>query len=302
MIDKFRRTTCSPPAACACPRIGSCAQGPRRSGIALPAFVKPMGESRSVGVTTTASWSSEEALRRQVAWIEREFHQPALVEDFLPGDEFTVLLVGNGDHRECLPGLVSVPSQHYGKHKVLRADLRGVGLTHISDPGPRGAEASALAAEAAVAMGCLDHVRIDVKTGADGLMRMMEVNGIPGLKPDKSWGPQLYTLHHHSPGGVDEDFRRLVEAVVDSAWPTLQSAASGPLHGLRPYVLTVRVNQSVMMACATWRRRARRVGHQSRQASRHSSACCIVVTRLRNIAAPFWARSSSVRGCRGPRW
>jgi D-alanine-D-alanine ligase len=65
-------------------------------------------------------------------------------------------------------------------------------------------------------MGCLDHVRIDVKTGADGRLRVMEVNGIPGLKPKKSWGPQLYTLHHRSPGGELDDYRRLVKAVVDA--------------------------------------------------------------------------------------
>ena len=48
-------------------------------------------------------------------------------------------------------------------------------------------------------------------------VRVMEVNGIPGLKPHKSWGPQLYTLHHRSPGGEIEDYRRLVKAVIDSA-------------------------------------------------------------------------------------
>lgn len=186
------------------------------SMIRYPAFVKPMGESRSVGVNDDSVVESEAALRRQVAWIDREFRQPALVEDFLPGDEFTVLLVGNGEGQQCLPGLVSVPAHHYGRHKVLRADLRGVGLTKISDPGPRGADASALCAQAATAMGCLDHVRIDVKTGADGLLRVMEVNGIPGLKPRKSWGPQLYTLHHRSPGGELEDYRRLVKAIVDA--------------------------------------------------------------------------------------
>ena len=66
-------------------------------------------------------------------------------------------------------------------------------------------------------MNCLDHVRIDIKEGADGALRIMEVNGIPGLKPHKSWGPQLYSLHHASPEGEMEDYRRLVKAIVDSA-------------------------------------------------------------------------------------
>jgi D-alanine-D-alanine ligase len=187
------------------------------AAVRYPAFVKPMCESRSVGISDDSVVDNEEQLRRRVSYVEREFDEAALVEDFMPGDEFTVLVLGNGEHRECLPGLVTVDQQHYGRHKVLRADLRGVGLTHINPPGPRSEEASALATLAADAMNCLDHVRIDIKTDAGGDLRIMEVNGIPGLKPYKSWGPQLYTLHHRSPGGEMEDYRRLVNAVVDSA-------------------------------------------------------------------------------------
>jgi D-alanine-D-alanine ligase len=189
---------------------------PDVSHVRYPAFVKPMGESRSVGVTDDSVVNSEAELRRQVAWIDSEFRQPALVEDFLPGDEFTALVLGNGDDTVCLPGLVDVESRHYGRHKVLRADLRGVGLTRISDAGPRAAEVGAIAIQAAEAMRCLDHVRIDVKTGADGVLRIMEVNGIPGMKPLKSWGPQLCTLHFRSPGGPMDDYRRLVKTVVDA--------------------------------------------------------------------------------------
>lgn len=187
------------------------------SGIEYPAFVKPMGESRSVGVNDDSVVSNAAELKRQVEWIEREFQQAALVEDFMPGDEFTVLVVGNGDTRVCLPGLVTVAPQHYGRHKVLRADLRGVGLTRISRPPTRRDEASALASKASDAMGCLDHVRIDMKTDAAGALRIMEVNGIPGLKPHKSWGPQLCTLYFQSPGGEMDDYRRLVRTVVESA-------------------------------------------------------------------------------------
>jgi D-alanine-D-alanine ligase len=182
----------------------------------FPAFVKPMGESRSVGINDDSVVDNLEELRRQVGWIEREFQQAALVEDFMPGDEFTVLVLGNGSTRECFPGIVSVPPQHYGKHKVLRADLRGVGLTKVGIPSARGDEASALASLAADAMNCLDHVRIDMKTDAAGSLRLMEVNGIPGLKPKKSWAPQIYTLYRASPGGEMDDYRHLIRDVIEA--------------------------------------------------------------------------------------
>jgi D-alanine-D-alanine ligase len=176
-----------------------------------------MGESRSVGINDDSVVNNLTELRRQVNWIEQAFQQAALVEDFLPGDEFTVLVLGNGETRDCLPGLVSVESKYYGKHKVLRSELRGVGLTKISLPAERGDEARALASKAADAMHCLDHVRIDLKTDAGGGLRIMEVNGIPGLKPKKSWAPQIYTLYHPSPGGEKDDYRHLIRDIVAAA-------------------------------------------------------------------------------------
>jgi D-alanine-D-alanine ligase len=217
MIDKYQTHTTL--AACGVPvpshhlvRISD-----DLSSIRYPAFVKPMCESRSVGISDDSVVYNEEELRRQVAYIEREFAEAALVEDFLPGDEYTVLVLGNGEQRQCLAGCVSVESKYYGKHKVLRSDLRGVGLTRVGPAGERAAEAGEVAARAAEAMRCLDHVRIDLKVDAAGAMRIMEVNGIPGLKPRKSWAPQLYTLYHGSPEGEMEDYRRLIAAIVESA-------------------------------------------------------------------------------------
>ena len=53
-----------------------------------------------------------------------------------------------------------------------------------------------------------------MREGADGRLRIMEVNGIPGLKPVKSWSPQIFALYH--PG--DDPYRGLVGTIVSSAW------------------------------------------------------------------------------------
>jgi D-alanine-D-alanine ligase len=187
------------------------------SDIRYPVFVKPVCESRSIGISDESVVYSEEDLRRRTVYIEREFEQPALVEDFLPGDEFTVLVLGNGTARSCLPGLVSVDDWHYGRHRVLRSDLRGVGITRIGPAGHQADQAKELADRAAEAMHCLDHVRIDLKTDAEGSLRIIEVNGIPGLKPHKSWAPQLFTLHYRSSAGEAEDYERLIGGIIDAA-------------------------------------------------------------------------------------
>jgi D-alanine-D-alanine ligase len=218
MIDKFQTHEILERAGVAVPAHSLVRSRDDLSTMRYPAFVKPTCESRSLGISDNSVVHSAEELRLQVALIEHEFNQPALVEEFMPGDEFTVLVLGNAQTRECLPGLVTVEEQYYGRHKVLRSDLRGVGLTHVHRcEGPRADEARDLAARAADAMNCLDHVRIDIKTDAAGTLRIMEVNGIPGLKPRKSWAPQLYTIYHGSPKGEMEDYRNLIGAIIDSA-------------------------------------------------------------------------------------
>jgi D-alanine-D-alanine ligase len=217
MIDKFQTHEILAAAGVAVPAHVLLHSGDDATAVAYPAFVKPICESRSVGISDESVVHDEAELRRRIAFIEREFDEPALVEEFLPGEEYTALVLGNGKTRECLPGLVTVEDKHFRNYRILRSDLRGVGLTRISLAGERTEEARRLADAAAEAMGCLDHVRIDMRVDRGGRLRVIEVNGIPGLKPHKSWAPQIYTLYHPSPLGEDEDYRRLIGAILDSA-------------------------------------------------------------------------------------
>ena len=179
----------------------------------FPAFVKPNGESRSVGISEKSVAETPEALAAQVEFVRRELGQAALIEEYLPGKEYTVMVIGNGARREILPGRVTVPPERYGKYPILRSDMRGVGLTKISIPEEHRDEAVRLSAAACDALGCDDHVRIDMREDAEGRLRIMEVNGIPGLKPVKSWSPQIYALYHP----VADPYRALIGTIVDCA-------------------------------------------------------------------------------------
>ncbi len=217
MIDKFETHEILAAAGVAVPAHVLLHSGDDAAMVTYPAFVKPICESRSVGISDESVVHNEEEMRRRVAFIEQEFDEPGLVEEFLPGDEYTALVLGNGRTRECLPGLVTVEDTHFRNYRILRSDLRGVGLTRIGLAGARTEEARALGDAAAEAMGCLDHVRIDMRVDRAGKLRIIEVNGIPGLKPHKSWAPQIYTLNHRSPLGEDEDYRNLIGAIVRAA-------------------------------------------------------------------------------------
>ena len=53
-----------------------------------------------------------------------------------------------------------------------------------------------------------------MREGADGKLRIMEVNGIPGLKPVKSWSPQIYTLYFPEEG---DPYKALIGRIVTCA-------------------------------------------------------------------------------------
>jgi D-alanine-D-alanine ligase len=188
--------------------------------VAFPAFVKPESESRSVGISDRSVVHTRAELEAQVAFVHRTLDQPALVEQYLPGDEYTTLMLGNGRHQEILPGIVRVDPSHYGQYRILRSDLRGVGLTHVSIPesADRAEEARDLVRRATDALECWDHVRVDLRVDAEERLRIIEVNGIPGLKPVKSWSPQIWSLYHPAPGGAPEEYRTMVQLILRSAW------------------------------------------------------------------------------------
>ncbi len=191
--------------------------GEKLPELTFPAFVKPSCESRSVGISDNSVVQNPEELERQVAFIHKEYEQPALVEEYLPGREYTVLMLGNGLHQEFLPGKVEVDESLFGKYPILRAELRGVGATKIKPANHCSQEAIEVTAQAMKALNCLDHVRADLRQDAQGKLKIIEVNGIPGLKPIKSWSPQIYTMHHASAQGPMEDYRQLIDHIVTSA-------------------------------------------------------------------------------------
>ena len=86
-------------------------------------------------------------------------------------------------------------------------------MTKISIPKEHYDEAVELARQASEALDCRDHIRIDMREGRDGKLRIMEVNGIPGLKPGRSWSPQIFALYH--PG--DDPYQGLISTIIRAA-------------------------------------------------------------------------------------
>jgi D-alanine-D-alanine ligase len=68
----------------------------------LPAIVKPDVDDASIGIDLDSVVTTYEELMNRVAYVLERYHQPALVEEFIPGRELSVSMLGN-KHIEVLP-------------------------------------------------------------------------------------------------------------------------------------------------------------------------------------------------------
>jgi D-alanine-D-alanine ligase len=170
-----------------------------------PLFVKPLREGTGKGINPGSVVHGEAALRRQLRWVIDSYGQPALVEEYLSGREFTVGLMGNGDRtaRRRRPDLYGEEGYHV--FPVLEIDAgvgAGEGVYNAASKSYNPGEAGAplylcpadipgalertlkwLAVEAFEAIGALDVARVDFRVGDDGRPYLLEINTLPGLNP-----------------------------------------------------------------------------------------------------------------------
>ena len=75
----------------------------REFRLEFPLIVKPIGEGSSKGIYSSSFVSNRNELMLEVERILNEYNQPALIEEFLPGREFTAAIIGNNGDAEVLP-------------------------------------------------------------------------------------------------------------------------------------------------------------------------------------------------------
>jgi D-alanine-D-alanine ligase len=167
----------------------------RRLPDAFPLFVKPVHEGSSKGVTVRNLVHSRDELVTRVTELLDAYAQPVLVEDYLPGAEFTCAVLGNGNDARVLPIIgMNFDDLPDGVAPIYGFEAKWVWDTpdrplHIFDcPAPitdalrRAIESAALRAYRV--LGCRDWSRIDVRLDASGSPNVVEVNPLPGILPD----------------------------------------------------------------------------------------------------------------------
>ncbi|MEA2697584.1 MAG: D-alanine-D-alanine ligase [Myxococcales bacterium] len=158
----------------------------------FPLIIKPNQEGSSKGVSASASVVDDDAaLRAMVRELIERYRQPALIEVYIPGREFTVGLLGDRRPR-VLPPMEILFKDKSNPRPVYDFQIKQEWEKHVSYQCPADltpAELKAVervARETFAALDCRDVSRVDLRMTPKGELYVIEVNPLPGLTPGYS--------------------------------------------------------------------------------------------------------------------
>ncbi|MFH1379278.1 MAG: ATP-grasp domain-containing protein, partial [bacterium] len=153
--------------------------------LTFPVIVKPTCEGTSKGVSADSLCRNKEELVVQVEKINKRYHQPSLIEEFIVGSEYTVALIGNGNAQALPPvqiliqGTADLGEEFYTTERVYNQDIGYVCPDNI--PVQLQKELKQSAVTAYKALGCRDFGRIDFRVDKEGRAFFLECNPLPNI-------------------------------------------------------------------------------------------------------------------------
>jgi D-alanine-D-alanine ligase len=196
------------------------------AGFPFPAIVKPNAEGSSKGVHPRAVVESERELRDEVRAQVAKYKQAVLVEEFLPGREVTVAVLGAHDAPRVLPPMEIVFVEPDTKHPVYAfgdkldwtKKIRYDRPAKMSEEFER--EVKDVALGAWRALGCRDVARFDLRCDAKGRVKFIEVNTLPGITP--GWSDLCLIAE-----SAGLSYEALIGAILEPAVARLRARTKG---------------------------------------------------------------------------
>jgi D-alanine-D-alanine ligase len=187
-----------------------------RAGMQFPLMVKPNAEGSSKGIGDDSVVHDMDAMWKKARYINERYRQPALVEEFLPGREFTVGILGNGEDLRILP-IMEVefldkanPFNTYN-YRIKQDWTKYVRYNIPAQiEAPLKTEIEELCLKTYRHLMCRDVSRIDVRLDAQGKPHLIELNPLPGL----SWGYSDLCFIAEAAGMTHAD---LIGAILENA-------------------------------------------------------------------------------------
>ena len=154
----------------------------------FPLIVKPRFEGSSKGLNENSRVENTEELKKQVEYVINTYKQPALIEEFISGQEFTVAVVGN-DQPEVMPivqikidGCLQLNDKFYTFARITSDKLEYICPARINQDLKE--KIMELALRTYKAVECRDFGRIDFRVDSEGRPFVLEINPLPSLSTE----------------------------------------------------------------------------------------------------------------------
>jgi D-alanine-D-alanine ligase len=191
----------------------------------FPVIAKPVAEGTGKGIDAASKVSDIGTLRERCESLLDRYKQPVLVEEFLPGREFTIGVLGTGRDAEVIGTLEidlrAAADQHVYSYenKERCEDLVEYRLVCARNDATT-AEAERIALAAWRVVGGRDAGRVDLRCDAAGRPQLMEVNPLAGIHPTHSDLPVLWAQ-------VGREYVDLIGRIIESARLRIRQRGAG---------------------------------------------------------------------------
>ena len=153
--------------------------------IPFPVILKPSFEGSSKGIRLSSLAHNVREAEAEARRIICDYRQPAMVEEFISGEEVTVGMVGN--HPAKVVGMMRVVPKQKTEHFVYSLEVKRDYVNLVEYECPVNLPAATLTnlEQAALAvfrcLGCRDFARVDFRVNKKGRAQFIEINPLPGL-------------------------------------------------------------------------------------------------------------------------
>jgi len=197
----------------------------------FPLIVKPIARGSSAGITNKSIVKSEGELYRQIEFVLETFSEPALIEPFILGREFSVAMLGNPPELFPIiePRHDKLPKGYYpiDSFEVKWQFEEELGEDYFTCPATVDPDLKSKIEKMCLdtwnALGIRDFARIDLRMDNDGNLFVLDVNSPPGLIPPEISLTSYFPMEARVKG---IDYEELLTKIIETGlkrYPGLQS-------------------------------------------------------------------------------
>jgi len=179
--------------------------------LTFPLFIKPTNRGGGLGVDINSMVHNFEQLQSKVRSITTDFQSDSLIEEYLPGREFSVAILKDEHSAEfsVMPIELVAEADEQGM-RLLSGEVKSSNtevVLEVTNKAIR-SKVCALAMNVFHALGARDYGRIDIRLDESGTPQFLEANLIPSLISGYGSFPKACVLN------IDMDYEPMILSIV----------------------------------------------------------------------------------------